>query len=95
MYIVVNTISVPEAQRQAVIEGFKHALPGMKRFNGFLGMEIWTGEDGSMQAISRWNSREAMEEYLQNDLFKQHHGGVESQRMSIARPTHYTAEILS
>jgi heme-degrading monooxygenase HmoA len=95
MYIVVNTISVPEAQRQAVIEGFKHALPGMKRFNGFLGMEVWTAEDGSMQAISRWNSKEAMEAYLQNDLFKQHHGGIDSQRMSIARPAHYSAEILS
>ncbi|HLI09149.1 MAG TPA: antibiotic biosynthesis monooxygenase family protein [Ktedonobacteraceae bacterium] len=95
MYIVVNMISVPEAQRQAVIEGFKQALPSMKRFNGFLGMEVWTAEDGSMQAISRWDSKEAMEEYLQNDLFKQHHSGVSSQRMNVAQPAHYTAEVLS
>ncbi len=95
MYIVVNTISVPEEQRQAVIEGFKHALPGMKRFSGFLGFELWTAEDGSMQAVSRWESKEAVEEYLQNDLFQRHHSGVSSERMSIARPAHFTAEILS
>ena len=95
MYIVVNTISVPEAQRQAVVEGFKHALPGMKRFKGFLGLELWTAEDGSMQAVSRWDSREAMEEYLQNDLFQQHHSGISSQRMNVARPAHFSTEILS
>ena len=95
MHIVVNTITVPEEQRQAVVDGFKHALPGMKRFSGFLSFELWTAEDGSMQAVSRWDSKESMEEYLRNDLFQRHHSGVGSKRMSIARPAHYTAEILS
>ena len=97
MYIVVNKISVPQEQRQAMVEGFKHALPGMKRFSGFLGFELWTAEDGTVQAVSRWESKEAVDEYLQNDLFRQHHGGPARQQENMANQvtTRYTAEVLS
>jgi heme-degrading monooxygenase HmoA len=97
MYIVVNKISVPADQRQAMVEGFKHALPAMKRFSGFLGLELWTAEDGAVQAVSRWESREALDEYLQNDLFRQHHGRSASPQEHAPNQvtTHYTAEVLS
>jgi heme oxygenase (staphylobilin-producing) len=97
MYIVVNKISVPADQRQTLVEGFKHALPGMKRFSGFLGFELWTAEDGTVQAVSRWESKEAVDEYLQNDLFRQHHGGPARQQENLANQvtTRYTAEVLS
>ncbi len=49
MYIAMNRIAAPEGQEQAMIEGFKHAVPGMKRFNGFIGLELWTAEDGTYQ----------------------------------------------
>jgi len=97
MYIVVNKISVPAEQRQVMVEGFKHALPSMKRFSGFLGFELWSAEDGTVQAVSRWASKEAVDEYLQNDLFRQHHGGPASQHENASNQvtTRYTAEILS
>ncbi|HEX6481428.1 MAG TPA: antibiotic biosynthesis monooxygenase family protein [Ktedonobacteraceae bacterium] len=97
MYIVVNKISVPADHRQAMVEGFKHALPGMKRFSGFLGFELWTAEDGTVQAVSRWESKEAVDEYLQNDLFRQHHGAPASQQDNSSNQvtTRYTAEVLS
>ena len=97
MYIVVNKIAVPQEQRQAMVEGFKHALPGMKRFSGFLGFELWTAEDGTVQAVSRWESKEAVDEYLQNDLFRQHHGGPARQQDNASNQvtTRYTAEVLS
>ncbi len=97
MYIVVNKIAVPVEHRQQMVEGFKHALPSMKRFSGFLGFELWTAEDGTVQAVSRWESKEAVDEYLQNDLFRQHHGGSASQQEDVSNQvtTRYTAEVLS
>lgn len=96
MYVVVNKLSVPADQRQALVEGFKHALPSMKRFSGFLGFELWTAEDGTVQAVSRWESKEAVDEYLQNDLFRQHHGGSASSQESASNQvtTRYTVEVL-
>jgi len=96
MYIAVNRIATPEGQLQAMIEGFKHAAPGMKRFSGFLGLELWTAEDGSINAVSRWASKEALDEYLQNDLFHQHHSGASSAQMNVPNQvSYYSAEVLS
>ena len=96
MYIAVNRIAAPEGQTQAMIEGFKHALPGMKRFSGFLGLELWTAEDGSIHAVSRWASKEALNEYLKNDLFRQHHSGANSEQMNVSNQvSYYSAEVLS
>jgi heme-degrading monooxygenase HmoA len=96
MYIAVNRIATPEGQTQAMIEGFKHAAPGMKRFSGFLGLELWTAEDGSIHAVSRWASKEALDEYLKNDLFRQHHSGAGSEQMNIPNQvSYYSAEVLS
>jgi heme-degrading monooxygenase HmoA len=96
MYIAVNRIAAPEGQKQAMIEGFRHAAPGMKRFSGFLGLELWTAEDGTINAVSRWASKEALDEYLQNDLFRQHHSGASNEQMNILNQvSYYSAEALS
>ena len=96
MYIAVNRIAAPEGQAQAMVEGFKHAAPGMNRFSGFLGLELWTAEDGSIHAVSRWASKEALDEYLKNDLFRQHHSGANSEQMNIPNQvSYYSAEVLS
>lgn len=75
MLIVVNKIAGPGGDPR-MLEGFKHAVPAMKQFSGFLGLEIWTAEDGSMQGVSRWASKEALNEYLNHPLFKSHHSGT-------------------
>ena len=96
MYIAVNRIAAPGGQVQAMIEGFKHAAPGMKRFSGFLGLELWTAEDGSIHAVSRWASKEALDEYLKNDLFRQHHSGASNEQMNVPNQvSYYSAEVLS
>ncbi|GCF10752.1 antibiotic biosynthesis monooxygenase family protein [Dictyobacter arantiisoli] len=75
MLIAVNKIPTTSAeQREAISKGFRHATPGMKQFKGFLGMELWTESDGTINAISRWESKAALEEYKSNPLFGQHHG---------------------
>jgi len=97
MNIVLTKIYFLADQRQAIVYDFKHALPSMKRFSGFLGFELWTAEDGTVQAVSRWESKEAVDEYLQNDLFRQHHGGSAGPQENASNQvtTRYTAEVLS
>jgi heme-degrading monooxygenase HmoA len=78
MFIAVNKIGGPAGHGrdpQMMVAGFQRAMAGMKQFQGFLGLEIWTAEDGSMQAVSRWTSKEALDEYLNSSLFGQHHSG--------------------
>jgi heme-degrading monooxygenase HmoA len=96
MYIAVNRIVAPAGQVQATIEGFKHAAPAMKRFSGFLGLELWTAEDGAIQAVSRWASKEALDEYLKDDLFRRHHGGAGREQMDVPNQvSYYSAEVIS
>lgn len=91
MYIAVNKIS----NNKAVIERFKQAAPDMKRFTGFLGLEIWEGNDGSMQAISRWTSKEALDEYTNNQVFQRHHSSSgEAQSSGHAQTVYYTGEVI-
>jgi heme-degrading monooxygenase HmoA len=56
---------------------------------------LWTAEDGTVQGVSRWESKEAVDEYLQHDLFRQHHGGPAGRQEDASVTTRYTAEVLS
>jgi len=93
MYIAVNKIPTTPENRHRVAEGFNRALPGMKQFKGFLGMELWTAQDGSIQAVSRWESKEAVEEYLQNPLFSQHHGAPATGNSDLV--AYYSVDVLA
>ena len=92
MFIAVNKLQVPAEHQQHLLQAFEKAMPSMKRFKGFLGFELWTGEDNTILGVSRWESKEAMEEYLKNDLFRQHHGSASDEQ---TQPTaSYSASIL-
>jgi heme oxygenase (staphylobilin-producing) len=73
MFIAVTKITLPAEQLDRMAEGFRRSAPDLKRFDGFLGLELW--RDGeSLQAISRWESQAAMEAYQHSELFRAHHG---------------------
>jgi heme-degrading monooxygenase HmoA len=96
MFIAVNKIQAPPAQLQAMLDGFEKAAPGMKQFSGFLGLELWTAEDNTVLAVSRWASKEALDEYVNNSLFRQHHGGATGEQMNVSNQvTYYSAKVLS
>lgn len=96
MFIAVNRISAPAGMVQKMIEGFRHAAPEMKRFGGFLGLELWTSPEGVIEAVSRWETREALDEYLKHDIFAAHHGGASSEQMNVSNQvSYYSAEVLS
>jgi heme-degrading monooxygenase HmoA len=111
MFIAVNKLAGPGTEHgEAILQGFKQAIPGMKQFKGFRGMEIWTASDGSVSAVSRWDSEAALEEYTSSPLFGHHHGSpsqhgapgsqhssADAEKPQSQRPSsvlYYNAEIL-
>jgi heme-degrading monooxygenase HmoA len=100
MYTVVRQLGNPSERGrdpQEVIAGFQRAMESMKQFSGFLGLEIWTAEDGSMQSVSRWSSKEAIDEYLNSNLFNRHHGssaGAQHHGAETAHVPYYTVQTL-
>jgi heme-degrading monooxygenase HmoA len=74
MFIAVTRITAPPEALDRMAGAFRQAAPDLKQFAGFLGFELWRDAD-SLQAVSRWQSREAMEGYAASGAFGAHHGG--------------------
>jgi heme-degrading monooxygenase HmoA len=74
MFIAVTRMPVAPEQMAQISEAFRRSAPDMQRFPGFLGLELWRSAD-TLQAVSRWESRAAMEAYQQSAAFQAHHQG--------------------
>lgn len=74
MFITVTRIAAPPEALDRMAGAFRQAAPDLKQFAGFLGFELWRDAD-SLQAVARWQSREAMEGYAASGAFGAHHGG--------------------
>ena len=83
MYIAVNTIATSNEQhRKAMVEAFEKHGPDLHRLPGFLGLELWSEEgQQTILAVSRWESKEAVEGYIKHPMFGAHHGGASTQQM--------------
>lgn len=79
MYVTVTTIKLPKEHMDRVAAAFRKSAPDLKQFSGFLGFELWTNDD-TLQAVARWESREAVEAYTKSDMFHAHHGGPGAQQ---------------
>jgi heme-degrading monooxygenase HmoA len=73
MFIAVTRIKAPREAQERMVEGFRRGGPELKNFPGFVGFELWRNED-TLEAVSRWESREAMEGYRASPMFGAHHG---------------------
>ena len=74
MFVAVTRISAPRDAQERMVEGFRRGAPELKRFPGFVGFELWRNDD-TLEAVSRWESREAMEAYRNSPMFGSHHAG--------------------
>jgi heme-degrading monooxygenase HmoA len=93
MYVSVTTIKLPREQMDRVTAAFRRSAPDLKQFSGFLGLELWTSED-TLQAVARWESREAMEAYTKSESFRAHHGGPAGQQGPGGQVAGYEAEVV-
>ena len=73
MFIAVTRVKLLRPALEHMAQAFRKNAADMKQFAGFLGLELWTNED-TLEAVSRWESREAMEAYSQSSAFQAHHG---------------------
>jgi heme-degrading monooxygenase HmoA len=90
MFIAVTRIKdVAPPVIERMVEGFRHGAQDLKGFEGFLGFELWRTET-SLEAVSRWTSREAMDEYRKSPVFGAHHHGSQT----AAETATYDAEVV-
>ena len=73
MFIAVTKIKAPAEALDRIAEAFRRSASDLMQFPGFVGLELWRSAD-TLEAISRWESREAMEAYSASSLFQAHHG---------------------
>lgn len=73
MFIAVTRVQAPKEPMQRMAEAFRRGAQDLKKFPGFLGFELWMNDD-TLEAVSRWESREAMEAYSKSSIFQAHHG---------------------
>jgi heme-degrading monooxygenase HmoA len=82
MYIAVNRIAAPSEAMERMTEGFRRNAASLKEFAGFIAFELWRGET-ALEAVSKWESREAYEAWRASDNFLAAHaetrGGQGSQ----------------
>lgn len=74
MVIAVTRIHAPKERIERMVAGFRHAAPSIQQFPGCIGFELWVNDD-TLEAISRWESRDAIRAYEQSPLFSAHHPG--------------------
>ena len=74
MFVAVTRISgLPPMAISHMVEAFRRGAQDLKAFPGFVGFELWTAE-GRLEAVSRWDSQEAMAAYRASPAFGAHHG---------------------
>lgn len=71
--------------------GFRRGAPELKHFPGFVGFELWRSGE-VLEAVSRWESREAMEAYRESPMFGAHHrpGGSQGEAENVT----FDAEVI-
>ncbi len=92
MFIAVNTIKADSDAIEQMKETFRTSAPDMQELDGFLGFELWQGDDGALLAISRWESKEAFDQYPGSEMFRRHHKNMARRDLESASLDFYGAE---
>src|SRR2546423_1330735 len=90
--IAAARVAAPSQALERMSGGCRRGAPELKRFPGFLGFELWRNEK-TLEAVSRWESREAMESYRSSPMFGAHHGPGTGSEVS-AEIAQFDAEVV-
>jgi heme-degrading monooxygenase HmoA len=93
MYIAVNRITAPQEAMDRMTEGFRSNAASLKEFAGFLSFELWRGES-TLEAVSKWESREAYEAWRDSDNFLASHAGARSGQSGGSSAAFYEGEVV-
>lgn len=74
MYVVMNVVSVKDENAEAFEAQFLNRESHLHKAEGFAGFELLRRDcEGEYIVLSRWESREAFENWRNSDLFKMSH----------------------
>jgi heme-degrading monooxygenase HmoA len=93
MFIAVNKVAVPASQQERIKQEFERRAGDLKQLKGALGLELWTSDE-ALLVVSRWESKEAMDEYVNHPMFRRHHPNTSSGEAKQADFSFYSAEVL-
>ncbi|HEU0028557.1 MAG TPA: antibiotic biosynthesis monooxygenase family protein [Ktedonobacterales bacterium] len=94
MFIAVNRISAPKEAIERMTEAFRRNAASLKDFEGFIAFELWRGDDG-LEAVSKWESREAFDAWRSSDNFLASHAGARGGQGGGASATYYDGEVMA
>lgn len=93
MFIAVNRIAAPQEAMERMTEGFRRNAPSLKEFAGFISFELWRGET-TLEAVSKWESREAYETWRNSENFLASHAGARGGQSSGSAAAFYEGEVV-
>jgi heme-degrading monooxygenase HmoA len=93
VYIAVNKVVVPASQQERIVQEFERRAGDLKQLKGALGLELWTSDE-ALLVVSRWESKEAMEEYINHPMFRRHHPGISDNEAKQADFSFYNAKVV-
>lgn len=93
MFIAVNRINAPKEAMDRMTEGFRRNAASLKGFEGFIAFELWRGET-TLEAVSKWESREAFDVWRNSDNFLASHAGARGGQGSGSAAAFYEGEVV-
>lgn len=87
MIAITNRLPVKEDRADEVVERFSGNRGNVQNFPGFVSMEVLRSQDADeVLVITRWESREAFDRWVQSDSFKAAHGQGNGEQLLSGRP---------
>ncbi|MDN5697180.1 MAG: antibiotic biosynthesis monooxygenase [Rubrobacter sp.] len=94
MIAITNRLPVKEGRASEVVERFAESRGNVQNFPGFVSMEVLCSEDEmEVLVITRWQSREAFDSWVESDSFRQAHSGGNGSDYLSGRPQMGSYEI--
>lgn len=94
MFVATNKIPIPDEHQGPMRQAFQKNALSLKDVPGFLHFELWTTED-AVVSVSKWETKDAFDNYVSSDLFRQHHSNHGSgQNAHVGKPeiSYYNGE---
>lgn len=94
MIAITNRLPVKEGRAYEVVERFADSRDNVRDFPGFVSMEVLRSpDDTEVLVITRWESREAFDSWVESDSFRQAHSGGDGSDYLSGRPQMGSYEI--
>src|SRR6478672_5898574 len=90
LYLVMNVVHVNEERREAFERAFLERESHVHKSPGFAGFELLRRDrDGEYVVLSRWESEEAFQAWVNSDLFQLSHRHADGQLAEKSRVRNY------